>query len=185
KVLCFYHPDDDDAIKADQEATLLRLAFAARHQGLELLVELIPSQAGSIDHDTTAAVMRRVYGIGIKPDWWKLEPVASETAWKHVSSVVEEHDPWCRGIVLLGLGASSAELGKNFATAARHPLVKGFAVGRTLFADAAKAWFADEIDDRQAVAMMAENYGRLAEAWDRAKANAAAAQTETSAARSP
>lgn len=174
KVLSFYHPNDDAAMRSDQEATLLRLAAAARHQGLELLIELIPSRAGSIDDETTATIMQRLYSIGINPDWWKLEPAATDAAWAHISAVVEEHDPWCRGVVILGLEASVENLATSFAAAARHPLVKGFAVGRTLFADVAKAWFAGEFDDRQAIALMAENYRRLAEAWDRAKARAAA-----------
>ena len=174
KVLCFSHPDDDDAMRADQETTLSRLADACRHQGLELLVELIPSKAGPVDDDTTASLMTRLYEIGIKPDWWKLEPSGSDAAWRKISAVIETHDPWCRGIVLLGLEASSAALAENFRTAARHPLVKGFAVGRTLFADAAKAWLKGTIDDQGAIAMMQDRYAELCELWDEARAGAAA-----------
>jgi len=171
KVLCFYHPDDDAAVKTDQEETFRRLASAARAQSLELLVELIPSKAGVVDDETTAAILRRLYAIGIRPDWWKLEPMGSKAAWSAVSAVIEEHDPWCRGVVLLGLAASEAELAKSFAAVARHPLVKGFAVGRTIFADAAKAWFSGSIDDDQAIAMMSERYARLCEIWDRARSS--------------
>ena len=178
KVLCFFHPDDDAAMRLDQESTLQRLAAATRHHGLELLIELIPSKAGPIEDDTTATIMQRLYSIGIRPDWWKLEPAASDRAWDRVSAVVEAQDPWCRGIVILGLEASSADLERSFATAARHPRIKGFAVGRTLFADVARAWFTGKIDDRQAVAEMADNYSRLANAWDRAKAEAAVPDTK-------
>ncbi|MEM7045106.1 MAG: 5-dehydro-2-deoxygluconokinase [Pseudomonadota bacterium] len=172
KVLCFYHPNDDETIKADQEATLLRLADAARRQGLELLVEIIPSPIAPVDDDTTAAVMRRLYAIGIKPDWWKLEPVSSDAAWAKISAAIEENDPWCRGIVLLGLGGTVDDLEEGFEAAARHSTVKGFAVGRTIFADAAKAWFAGKIDDGQAVNMMAERYAGLCDAWDKARERA-------------
>jgi 5-dehydro-2-deoxygluconokinase len=169
KVLCVCHPEDDDGVREDQEATLRRLADAARRQGLELLVELIPSGAGPVDDDTTAILMRRLYDIGIRPDWWKLEPVGSEAAWANIAGVIEERDRWCRGIVILGLEASEEKLAESFATAARQPLVKGFAIGRTIFADAAKAWLGGEIDDDRAIAMMTDRYGRLCDAWNKAQ----------------
>ena len=43
-----------------------------------------------------------------------------------------------RGIVVLGLDAPEAELAASFETAAGFDLVKGFAVGRTIFGDAAR-----------------------------------------------
>ena len=56
----------------------------------------------------------------------------------------------------------------SFAVAARYPLVKGFAVGRTIFS--AAAWMAGELTDEQAIADMAENYQRLCNMWDNARA---------------
>jgi hypothetical protein len=55
---------------------------------------------------------------------------------------IAENDPHTRGIVVLGLGASEAELAASFAAAARQKLVRGFAVGRTIFADVAAEWMA-------------------------------------------
>ena len=103
--------------------------------------------------------------------------MGSDTAWSGVSSVIEALDPWCRGVVVLGLAAAEAELTRSFAAAARHPIVKGFAVGRTIFADAAKAWFSGSIDDGEAAAMMSERYARLCSIWDQARADAAIAQS--------
>jgi 5-dehydro-2-deoxygluconokinase len=120
--------------------------------------------------------MRWLYGVGIKPDWWKLEPLKTDAAWRNVAAVVEANDPWCRGVVILGLEASEQNLRASFAVAARHPLVKGFAVGRTIFAEAAKAWLRGEIDDARAVAMMAERYRRLAGLWDQARQKAASTE---------
>ena len=42
KVLCFYRPDDPDDLRADQEATVKRLADAARANDLDFLLEVIP-----------------------------------------------------------------------------------------------------------------------------------------------
>jgi 5-dehydro-2-deoxygluconokinase len=39
-----------------------------------LLVEIICGKHGPLNEDTSAKVMQRLYSLGIKPDWWKLEP---------------------------------------------------------------------------------------------------------------
>ena len=56
--------------------------------------------------------------------------------------MIAANDPWCRGVVLLGLEAPEDELEAAFAATAEAPIVKGFAVGRTIFADAAEHWLA-------------------------------------------
>ena len=169
KVLCFYHPDDADEIKAHQEATIVRLAHAARANGLEFLLEVIPSKLGPVDDHTTATVIQRFYDIGVRPDWWKLEPTVNNGAWSNTCAAVQRNDPWCRGIVVLGLGEDEARLVESFAIAARHDMVKGFAVGRTIFATACRAWLAGEMTGPKAVADMAARFGRLCTIWDKAR----------------
>jgi 5-dehydro-2-deoxygluconokinase len=170
KVLCFYHPDDDAGLKAEQEATVVRLFHAARRNRLEFLLEVIPSKVGAVGAGTTAAVIRRFYQIGVYPDWWKLEPMTTEAAWTETCRAIEENDAHTRGIVVLGLGASEEQLGQSFAAAARYSLVKGFAVGRTIHAEAGRAWLSGSIDDSTAVARMADSFARLCAMWDRARA---------------
>ncbi|QYZ68826.1 bifunctional 5-dehydro-2-deoxygluconokinase/5-dehydro-2-deoxyphosphogluconate aldolase [Neotabrizicola shimadae] len=170
KVLCFCHPDDTDEMWADQDATITRLYAAARRNRLEFLLEVIPSKAGPVDDLTTARVIRRFYDIGIFPDWWKLEPMRSRTAWAEAVRAITENDPHTRGIVVLGLGESEAALAESFGLAAEFDLVKGFAVGRTIFAEAAAGFMAGSLDSEEAVAVMAENYGRLCDLWDQARA---------------
>lgn len=165
KVLAFYHPDDDAALKAEQEATLMRVALACRQVGRELLVEIICSKNGPVGDDTMASVMRRLYAIGIKPDWWKLEGQPTAAAWAAVDAAIAENDPYCRGVVLLGLDAPLPELEAAFRLAQTAKTVKGFAVGRTIFGEAARGWLAGTLDDEAATAMMAERFGRLVDAW--------------------
>ena len=43
--------------------------------------------------------------------------------------------------------APQADLEASFALAARQPICKGFAIGRTIFGAPAKAWMTGEIDD--------------------------------------
>ncbi|MBT7354822.1 MAG: DUF2090 domain-containing protein, partial [Rhodospirillaceae bacterium] len=67
--------------------------------------------------------------------------------------------------VMLGLNAPMQDLIADFALGAASPVCKGFAVGRTLFHDAATAWFAGQIDDGQAATQISNNYQNLLKAW--------------------
>jgi 5-dehydro-2-deoxygluconokinase len=174
KCLCFYHPDDPAELKTEQQQKLRALFDAARKVGRELLVEIIAGKHGALAEDTIPRALEELYALGIKPDWWKLEPQASSAAWRAISAVIEKNDPWCRGVVLLGLEAPQDELEAAFAATAEAPVVKGFAVGRTIFVDAAEKWFAGRISDEAAVAEMAERFERLTEAWLAARGKKAA-----------
>ncbi len=172
KVLCFYHPDDADDIKTAQEETIQRLFASARRNKLEFLLEVIPSKVGKCDNETTAKIIQRFYDIGVYPDWWKLEPMKNHTSWQQTCEAVQKNDPYCRGIVVLGLDAPIADLKSSFDAAAKHNLVKGFAVGRTIFSDAARAWLSGAISDREAIDQMAQKYRELCGIWDAARIGA-------------
>jgi 5-dehydro-2-deoxygluconokinase len=175
KLLVFCHPEDDAAMRAEQEEVVKRLWHASRRNGLEFLLEIIPSKVGPVDDMTTATLIQQFYDLGVYPDWWKLEPFKSAAAWQNAVDAIERNDPYTRGIVVLGLDAPEAELAASFAMAAQQPLVKGFAVGRTIFGDAARAWMAGDISDAEAIDMMRGRYQRLCEIWDQARAAAHAA----------
>ncbi|TBE36865.1 5-dehydro-2-deoxygluconokinase [Rhizobium ruizarguesonis] len=170
KVLCFCHPDDDEATWGRQLAEVRRLYVASRRNKLEFLLEVIPSKVASITTDTTAALIRSFYAEGIYPDWWKLEPMDEPEAWTQVCAAIEENDRHTRGIVVLGLDAPEDVLKASFEVAARFPLVKGFAVGRTIFGSVARGWFEGSISNEEAVDEMAKRYSRLCTVWDGARA---------------
>jgi 5-dehydro-2-deoxygluconokinase len=77
--------------------------------------------------------------------------------------------------VLLGLSAPEEELVASFEVAASFPLVKGFAVGRTIFNTTAQRWFAGAIGDDEAVEELAQRFSSLVQAWRRARAAVEAA----------
>ena len=167
KCLCFMHPDDPSELRDRQERELLRLQDAARLVGRELLVEIIAGKHGPLRDDTVARVVARLYAIGIRPDWWKLESQPSSAAWTAIASTIREQDPRCRGIMLLGLDAPSEVLAEAFRSAAECDLVKGFAVGRTIFGEPARAWLEGRVSDREVVERMGERFGTLVESWTR------------------
>lgn len=171
KVLCFCHPDDDAETRKAQEATVRRLWDSSRRNRLEFLLEIIPSRVRPVDDDTTATLIRRFYAAGIHPDWWKLEPMKTPAAWQKAITAITDHDRHTRGIVVLGLDAPEADLASSFHVAARFDLVRGFAVGRTIFGEVAQRWFRSELTDAAAIDEMAARYSRLCDIWDAARAD--------------
>jgi 5-dehydro-2-deoxygluconokinase len=175
KCLVHYHPDDEEELRAAQERQLLRLFDACRKTQHELLIEVILPAGMDSTSSTVAAALRRIYALGVRPDWWKLEPAADTEAWRQIEAVIMDCDPLCRGVVLLGLSAPEEELVGCFATAAPFAVVKGFAVGRTIFYDAARDWLTNRLTDEEAVAMLAGKFSNLVAAWRRARAQGRAA----------
>jgi 5-dehydro-2-deoxygluconokinase len=175
KCLAFYHPDDPRELRRDQEARLTALHADCVALERELLLELITSASGlTCDEQTTARALTRLYNLGIAPAWWKLEP-QSPAAWRAVAAVIAARDPWCNGVLLLGLDAPEPDLVRSFAAAAAVPVCRGFAVGRSIFGATARDWFAGTVDDARAVAVIADNYARLIDAWRTARGAGAAA----------
>ena len=169
KCLVSHHPDDPAPLLEAQMAQLRTLQAACIGTGHELLVEVIPPREAPVAADTLARALEQIYAAGVRPDWWKLPPPESAEAWQRIADVIARHDPHCRGVLLLGLEASEEALSSSFATAAPHPVCKGFAVGRSIFAEPATAWFAGRIDDAAVVTAVADRYSRLIALWRRAR----------------
>jgi len=175
KCLVFYHPDDPETLRSVQEERVLALFEAARGTAHELLLEVIPDRSEApVDGGTLARTLARFYDIGVLPDWWKLPDPGSDEAWRALAAVIAERDPWCRGVLLLGLDAPEEALAASFARAAKHSVCKGFAVGRTIFGNAAEGWFRGELGDAEAIADMADRYRRLIALWERVRGSGGA-----------
>ncbi len=165
KCLVFYHPDDADDLKYQQEQKVIQLSDACRNTGHELLLEIICGNHGDMKIDTVARVLSRFYDLGVRPDWWKLEPLDDKQSWQKICDVINQNDPYCRGIVLLGLDATIDKLLSVFNIAVQYKLVKGFTIGRSVFGDIAKSWFNGKIDDDAARIKMATGFSILVNAW--------------------
>jgi len=120
-----------------------------------------------------ATVLRRLYDLGIRPDWWKLEPQATRTAWQHTGDEIRARDPFCRGVVLLGLDASVDTLAAGFAEARGSATCRGFAVGRTIFKGPSAEWLEGKLDDAGLKARVRANFESLIDLWQGARAGRA------------
>jgi 5-dehydro-2-deoxygluconokinase len=153
-VKCLVHYERRDL------ALLQQIQEACLETGHELLIELL-MQDPPLDE---------IYAAGVRPDWWKLAPPSSERAWAAIEAAIARHDPHCRGVLLLGMEASEEALERGFALGVRHASCKGFAVGRSIFMDAARRWFGGAIDDAAVVREVAANYTRLVALWQKQRA---------------
>jgi 5-dehydro-2-deoxygluconokinase len=176
KCLLNHHPDDPAALRDAQMTQLRTLQQACIGTDRELLIEVIPPRELPASADTLARAVEQIYAAGVRPDWWKLPPPVDARAWQLLADCIEVHDPFCRGILLLGMEASEAALAESFALAAPHPRCKGFAVGRSIFAEAAAAWFAGRMADHEVIAAVADRYVRLIRLWQRARDTASSAR---------
>ncbi len=164
KCLVAFDADDPAALKSAQVETLIDLRTACDDSGRELLLEVIPPPIAGDARDADEVLLRAVTAIaaaGVLPDWWKLPPPTSAHGWKRLESAVRSADPHCRGVLVLGLDAPIDELADQLAEAAAQPLCRGFAVGRTIFGETARAWFTGEIDDAAAIDVISQRYLRL------------------------
>ncbi len=186
KCLVAYHPDDEATLRVAQEERLLELWQATRASGHELLLEVIPPAAPSVRPEsveglagastgrarTDSEVLRaleRFYNLGIRPEWWKLAPMQA-ASWETLGALIAERDPYCRGVVLLGLAQPIERLIEGFA-AARQPIVRGFMVGRTIWGDASREWLTGAMDDAALIDRVASRFGHLVEAWRRTRSD--------------
>lgn len=165
KCLVFYHPDDPAELRHEQEERLRGLYAELIARDRRLVLEVIcPRHGAPVQEDTLARALRRLYNLGIRPDWWKLE---AQTAggWRAVSEVITACDPHCKGVVLLGQGVDEDTLAAGLEVAAGFPACRGFAVGRSIFAYAAQEWFAGRMNDDQARDAIAQRYRATIGVW--------------------
>jgi 5-dehydro-2-deoxygluconokinase len=177
KCLVRFHPDEPVEDRLEQETQLTALYRAVIASGHELLLELIvPSRPVSLPNegDTVARAVKRLYNIGIHPDWWGLEPVPAET-WRALDALIGERDPFCRGVLLLDRGGDPGAL----TAAAASRSCCGFFVGRTSLRAPGAAWLAGAIDDDALVAQVRAACEQRAAAWQRARATRRAASEPT------
>ena len=168
KCLVQLHPDEAIENRLEQEAQLKALYDAAQLSGHELLLEVIPPKSMAVDGDTVYRAVKRLYNLGIYPEWWKLEQM-SAAQWRAIDALLLERDPYCRGVVLLGLQASPEALAAGFRQAAGSVTCRGFMVGRTIFHEPSRRWLAGEIGDAELIAAVRTTFEALIAAWRRSR----------------
>jgi 5-dehydro-2-deoxygluconokinase len=168
KCLVKYHPDDAIDVRLENEAQVRALYDAVQASGHELLLEIIPPGDPPRAPDTVLRALKRLYNLGIYPEWWKLAPMPAAD-WRAIDALIAERDPYCRGVLLLGLNAPADRLAAGFRDARASASCRGFAVGRTIFHEPAKAWLAEQISDIELLQRVRATFTELVTAWREAR----------------
>jgi len=166
KVLVRYNPEADPQMNARQVERLRRLsdylAGTRRLFMFELLVPPEPAQRAD-DYDTATrpglvvAAIDELRGAGIKPDLWKIEGFERR---EDCATVAEHAGAPC---VVLGRGADTEAVERWLRAGAG--VFDGFAIGRSIWWDAARAYVAGSADRDATVTEIAERYGHFVDVF--------------------
>jgi myo-inositol catabolism protein IolC len=184
KVLVRYNPEDPDTEMNERQLRRLKeladwLHAHERKFLFELLVPATDDQLatvdGSVDRydgELRPELMRQsivdIQEFGIEVDIWKIEGVdAREDAVMLAEQA--RSGPGREGVtcVLLGRGASTEKVEQWLEAAATVDGFIGFAIGRSIWWDALKAFLADELDREAAATQIAENYLHFVRVYER------------------
>ena len=84
-----------------------------------------------------------------------------------LEELIFKWDKFCRGVLLLGLDRPINELDVCFKLAKSSKIVKGFAVGRSIFGKVAENWFSGKISNSDAIELMSKNFIKLCNLWNK------------------
>jgi myo-inositol catabolism protein IolC len=183
KVLVRYNPAGDSAMNGRQMARLARLSTWLREHRRRLLFELLvppePEQlervGGSLerfDVELRPSLMLEAVGQlqagGVEPDVWKIEGMDDAGACSELVRVVRRDGREGVSCIVLGRAASGEQVNEWLRVAASVDGYNGFAIGRSIFADAVEAYTADpkSFDREAAVALVARNYRRFVDVYE-------------------
>jgi 5-dehydro-2-deoxygluconokinase len=168
KVLVRYNPSVDAEMNERQRARLLEAQMVARAIGVGFLFELLvppgPEQRTE-DFDTAIRpglvvdALDELRAAGIEPDMWKVEGLERREDCELVGGRAGAP------VVVLGRGADAAAVERWLRAGAGVPNYDGFAIGRSIWWDPARAWLDGASDRDTAVTAIAGRYGHFADVW--------------------
>jgi myo-inositol catabolism protein IolC len=180
KVLVRYNPEGDAEMNDRQAGRLRELSdwLHARDRRFlfELLVAAEPHQLERVDGDEDrydkevrpglmVTAIRELQGAGIEPDIWKIEGIDQRADCERISAQVRSDGRDDVACVVLGRGANEDAVVHWLRQGAGVPGYIGFAIGRTIWWDALKAFLNGEGDRDSAAKRIADNYLRMIDVY--------------------
>jgi myo-inositol catabolism protein IolC len=182
KVLVRYNPDDDPALNKRQLDRLKELADWLHNHDRRFLFELlVPATEGQLatvegdsdryDAELRPGLMRQaieeIQKAGVEVDIWKIEGVDERGDDEMLSEIARSgtgrEDVKC---VVLGRGASAEKVDEWLQAAAPVEGFIGFAIGRSIWWDAFKAFLDGSLEREAAAEQIAENYLRFMHVYE-------------------
>lgn len=144
-----------------QIQTLQALHAQLTRAGQRLLIELLSSGGVEEREEFLVHTIGIAGEMGIVPEFWKVEGLASESAWRHVKNTLHSSS----GLLLLGRGEDRTHVEDMVRIAAKSGVVDGFAIGRTLFADELRGVVSGKKKRAAAVHAIADNFRSMIQLW--------------------
>jgi 5-dehydro-2-deoxygluconokinase len=171
KVLVRHRSDMKTSIVTRQREQLLELqrwcAAAGKTFVLEVLVAPAPGEEPHFDSDgrpqRLAEYIRNSYGVGLVPDFWKIEGMPGRESLQVVDAAIRLVDGPRQ--LILGKGAGMDDVRIWFGAAAGAASAAGFAIGRTVYFEPAGQWLSGKLSREAAIASIAGNYEAVIAAW--------------------
>jgi myo-inositol catabolism protein IolC len=191
KVLVRFNPAGDAELNRRQAARLRRLSDWVRSHDcrfmFELLVPPTDEQLGSVggssdryDREVRPGLMleaiEALQNSGIEPDLWKIEGVDDRDACHAIARATRRNGRGDVGCLVLGRGASARRVDYWLRAGAGVEGYVGFAVGRSIFGDAVRAFAANPAayDVQGGAEEIAARYRRFIAVYEEAERAAAA-----------
>ncbi|CAN5665968.1 hypothetical protein BH18ACI5_BH18ACI5_03480 [soil metagenome] len=171
KVLVRHRSDQAPEIVARQREQLLELQRWCAERGKPFVLEVLATPAeGEQDRFDShgrpgrlATYITDAYAIGIKPDYWKIEGMPDRAALTIVDEAIRTV-PGPRQLIL-GKGAGMDQVRQWFGSAAGSVTAAGFAIGRTVYFDAAAHWLTGALSREEAMSRIRTNYQAVIDHW--------------------
>jgi myo-inositol catabolism protein IolC len=166
KALIRYNPSGDAEMNGRQRDRLVELQTATREIRVEFLLELLvpPEPAQRADEYDAATrpglvvdAIDELRGAGIQPDLWKIEGLENRDDCR---AVADHAGAPC---VVLGRGADTEAVERWLRAGAG--VFDGFAIGRSIWWDAARAYVDGSADRDATVTAIADRYGHFVDVY--------------------
>jgi myo-inositol catabolism protein IolC len=182
KVLVRYNPEGDAELNERQTAKLRRLSeWLHQHHRKYLFELLVPAEPAQLERvggseDRYDAEIRpelmmeaiiQLQNGGVEPDIWKIEGIDDREACNEIAHLVRREGRDRVSCVVLGRGASDQKVDEWLRAGAGLDGYVGFAIGRSIFAEAIKSFAGGEGFDRDAaVESIASKYRRFIDVYE-------------------
>jgi len=168
KALFHLHPGLPQAVRAVQLERLRELQSACETLERDLMIEIVEPAGMAFADGDLPAIVGELAMTGIEPRWWKL-PSLSAADWRVLERTLDAAGSDAR-VVILGGGQSLHSFDDVFRVAGASPRAAGFAVGRSVFGDAMKAFFEGAVQREAVITQVSERFTGLVSSWRNAVA---------------
>jgi myo-inositol catabolism protein IolC len=190
KVLVRYNPEGDAGMNARQTERLRRLADWLHERDRKFLFELlVPAEEAQLesmggdpdryDAELRPELMRRtiveLQDAGVEADVWKIEGIDTQEDCERIAQISRRDGRDGVICVVLGRGADDQKVEHWLRQGAPVDGYAGFAIGRTIWWDALKAFIDGDLEREEAARQIADKYLQFVRVYGEAAREPAAA----------